>query len=397
MRNIIISGGELFNKGAQAMTFITVSELKRIYPDHRILVLSPLDKHRPIQQQRQYAFQFIDWYPMKYAYAQKDKLIRSVCWLRNRKELEEVEAVYRNCDLLVDISGYALGAEWDYRYCNSFLEHLEFAKAFHVPIVLMPQSFGPFPFSGEKAHELDRRIREVFPYIGIICAREMKSYTALIDTYNLKNVVLKKDIVLNIREVNYGLIYNSIPQINLPEICQNAVGIIPNQRLLKYLSEEKLLAIYKDIIDELLNLGKNIYILRHAQADQALSKRISVLFFDNNRVRLIDQDFNVMEFEILVSRFQFFVVSRYHAIVHAYKHGIPCISLGWAEKYRELLETFRQEQFLFDVRCEYDRNQFLGAVDKMDQLHTCLQETLHKRLEEYQRTNIFEEIFGSGM
>ena len=29
MKNIIITGGELFNKGAQAMTFITVDEMKK--------------------------------------------------------------------------------------------------------------------------------------------------------------------------------------------------------------------------------------------------------------------------------------------------------------------------------------------------------------------------------
>ena len=40
MRNIIITGGELFNKGAQAMTFVTVNELKKRFPDHQIYLLS---------------------------------------------------------------------------------------------------------------------------------------------------------------------------------------------------------------------------------------------------------------------------------------------------------------------------------------------------------------------
>ena len=43
MKNIIITGGELFNKGAQAMTFITVDEMKKRFTDHNIYVLSEMD------------------------------------------------------------------------------------------------------------------------------------------------------------------------------------------------------------------------------------------------------------------------------------------------------------------------------------------------------------------
>ena len=46
MKNIIITGGELFNKGAQAMTFIAVDEMKKRFPDHQILVLSEMDLQR---------------------------------------------------------------------------------------------------------------------------------------------------------------------------------------------------------------------------------------------------------------------------------------------------------------------------------------------------------------
>ena len=63
MKNIIITGGELFNKGAQAMTFIAVDELKKRFPAHQILVLSELDLQRSKEEREQYAFQFIGWYP----------------------------------------------------------------------------------------------------------------------------------------------------------------------------------------------------------------------------------------------------------------------------------------------------------------------------------------------
>ena len=36
-KNIMIFGGEFFNKGAQAMSFITISRLKSEFPNHNVL------------------------------------------------------------------------------------------------------------------------------------------------------------------------------------------------------------------------------------------------------------------------------------------------------------------------------------------------------------------------
>ena len=70
MKNIIITGGELHNKGAQAMTFVTVIELKKRFPDHQIYLLSELDLNRPKDEKKKYAFEFTGWYPILFAKAQ---------------------------------------------------------------------------------------------------------------------------------------------------------------------------------------------------------------------------------------------------------------------------------------------------------------------------------------
>ena len=55
-RNILITGGELFNKGAQSMTFITVNELKKRFPNHEILLSSSRDFKRDYEEKQQYNF-----------------------------------------------------------------------------------------------------------------------------------------------------------------------------------------------------------------------------------------------------------------------------------------------------------------------------------------------------
>ena len=43
MKNIIIVGGDFNNKGAQAMSFITISRLREHFPNHEILFASGMD------------------------------------------------------------------------------------------------------------------------------------------------------------------------------------------------------------------------------------------------------------------------------------------------------------------------------------------------------------------
>ena len=91
MNNIIITGGELFNKGAQAMTFVAVDELRKRFPEHEVCLLSEMDLERPEEERRKYAFGFTGWYPIKFARCQKNPLLRLICKLRNGTVLMQAE------------------------------------------------------------------------------------------------------------------------------------------------------------------------------------------------------------------------------------------------------------------------------------------------------------------
>ena len=95
MRNIIITGGELFNKGAQAMTFVAVDELKKRFPEHEIYLLSEMDLERPKAEREQYAFSFTGWYPIKFARCQKNLPLRLLCKVRKNNQLQ-LQLSYQN-------------------------------------------------------------------------------------------------------------------------------------------------------------------------------------------------------------------------------------------------------------------------------------------------------------
>lgn len=389
MRNIIITGGELFNKGAQAMTFVTVHELKKRFPDHVIYLLSEMDLARPKEERDRYAFGFTGWYPIKFAKAQKNPLLWLACRVRNGRELAQAETIYKNCDAMIDISGYALGSNWSFRNNDRYLNHLEFAKAFKIPVYLMPQSFGPFDF-GEEHPGIDQRCRELLPGCQAILAREQEGYDALINTYGLKNVQLAHDLVLNNKGIDLANIFKTVPQFELPEIAPNSIAVVPNGRNLTVGNNEEVLALYRAAIRRGLEQGKIVYLLHHAASDAKISAQLKEAFSEEERVILLEQEFSCLEFNELVKRFDYLMASRFHSIVHAFKNGIPCVTLGWAKKYDDLLDQFGQGDYLFDVRKGPSSEEITAAMDQLNGCRADESEKILSRLANVQQHNVFD-------
>ena len=273
MRNILITGGELFNKGAQAMTFVAVDEVKKRFPNHAVYLLSEMDLARPEAERKQYAFSFMGWYPIKFAKCQNNVLLRLLCLLRNKKELSEAEAIYRNCDAMIDVSGYALGAKWSVQNNARYLDHLEFAQSFGIPVYLMPQSFGPFSF-GEKHPGIDERCRRLLPGVKVILAREQEGYDELVNTYGLTNVRLAPDLVLNNKGIDLKNIFREMPELCVPDIHSESIAVIPNGRNLSAGNEEQVLGLYRAAIQHALENGKHVYLLHHATSDAEICSRL---------------------------------------------------------------------------------------------------------------------------
>src|SRR5690625_7730019 len=105
-----------------------------------------------------------------------------------------------------------------------------------------------------------------------------------------------------------------------------------------------MLKIYKKIIEVLIGKGVNVYLIRHSYEDIEACILIKELFENEEKVVLVSEEFSCIDYDELVVKFNYLIASRYHSIIHAYKNNIPCISLGWATKYYELLSLFEQNR-----------------------------------------------------
>lgn len=391
MRNIIIAGGGLVNKGAQAMTLISICELKKRYPDHRILLLSWNTGPEERKRYAMYDLELLAVPPLKFAGAARNPLKRAMYTLRYGKAFTDVDAIYRNTDLLIDISGYALGSIWSAKVCNDYLDNIEQALAYCIPVYLMPQSFGPFDYRDDAGRTVDARTRRLFPKVRHIFAREREGYDTLVSRYGLTNVTLTHDMVLASRIHDFSPALRGEIQWSLPEISGKSMCLIPNVRVGDN-GIHDIKKLYCTAIEAGLAQGLTVYITYHSTQDRGLCCDLKAAFADNDRVILLEHDHSCMEFNELVKKFRFVVASRFHAIVHALKNGVPCIALGWATKYMNLMKLFHQEQYVFDLRNTVDSSRVTRAVTQM--ADNCQQESqaICAALPELQKENVFDCI-----
>jgi colanic acid/amylovoran biosynthesis protein len=140
---------------------------------------------------------------------------------------------------------------------------------------------------------------------------------------------------------------------------------------------------------------KTVYLIRHSYEDIQACKMIKERFKNNDKVSLVVDDMNCIQFDRLVKNFDFIIASRFHSIVHAYKNNVPCIAIGWATKYHELLQTFKQEKYIFDVRHNIDITGIKKSLNTMLERYQKESETIKFLLKEIQSdSNIFDIIGG---
>ncbi|MBQ8830085.1 MAG: polysaccharide pyruvyl transferase family protein [Oscillospiraceae bacterium] len=389
MKYIIIAGGGLVNKGAQAMTLISVCELKKIYPDHKILLLAWNTGAGERKRHEMYDLELLQVPPLKFSGAAANPLKKVFYSLRYGNAFTKADEIYRNTDLLIDVSGYALGSNWSEKVCNDYLDNIEHALAYGVPVCLMPQSFGPFDFEGEAGARIDERIRKLLPKVKLICAREEEGYNALKNSYGLNNIVLTKDMVLASKIHDYTPALKGKLEYSLPDIAENSMCVIPNVRVADS-GVNNIESLYLAAINAGLEQGLKVYITYHSTQDMELCAKLKAEFAENGDVILLEHDHSCIEFNELVKQFRFVAASRFHAIVHALKNGVPCVALGWAVKYIDLMDIFGQSAYMFDLRNETAPEDIQAAVSAMNENHAAESQKIKAALPALQEVNVFD-------
>lgn len=361
MKNIIITGGELFNKGAQSMTFMTVDKMKQKYPDAEIIVLSTKDYERSSKEKEEYDFKILPFttgwvYELSggvtNALWKVKNTIKTSSYKKYEVEKEELKKILEHTIYMIDVSGFAFSSQFSTNRSVDFLLRIYLAKKFNIPVVIMPQSYGPFDFKGKDKLIINQLAKRTLSYPEVIYTRENEGHKMMEETFGLKNLKRSTDMVLLNKSIDYSNVYaNDLDHLKSFNI-EKGVGVVPNKE--NFSRGDNVLKVYKTIIETALKNNKVVYILRHSHDDKEACSIIKDAFRENENVKLINDDISSIEFDMIVENLELIIGSRFHSIVHAYKKSVPVIGIGWATKYHELLARFDQSRYMFDVRKDID-------------------------------------------
>ncbi len=390
--NIIIIGGELFNKGAQAMTFTVVDQMSKRFPEKDIILLSGRDYQRSTDEKSQYTFEILPWG----AEIQLPLLSPSMKYFNTTEftndVVEQIHEALENCSFLIDINGYAFSSQCSFRGSIIYINNIIIARKFGMPMYIFPQSIGPFDYEMAKKQVINPLMETYLQYPEVICPREVEGVESL-TPYTRDNVQREFDIVLQKQGYDIRNIYLDKPNLRYEKIQSDAVGIVPNSKVFEHADHEDLYSLYDAAIEKLLSENRTIYILRHSVEDLDLCRNIKRQFRNNERVILLEDELNAIELEHIINQFDFLIGSRYHSLIHAYKNHTPVITIGWAIKYKSLLRDFNQGEYFFEGREKINEKEFTVAVSKMSEQYSRESSTIETKLKIVQQNNLFNRLF----
>lgn len=372
--------------------------LKAIYPDCEVVGFS-----NKYDNPEQYSFKLLpydDYTRLVFKYRLNEiPMLAPVLttlagrWRKSDKwqgKIAEMEDTLREADAIFDASGYTLGSGWSMAAGGLLLQTIEIAKRYGKPIILMPQSFGPFDWDEEGSDAFLERVREDLAYCTKIYARETEGYECL-KALGLSDVELSTDLV--IREKLFpsaSEIYASGKAKEITYPSPGSVGFIINENVFRIGDPDAVLNLYAKTLDKLLDSGEKVCVLTTSTADMALVEDVLSRTANRDQVEIIRGEYSSPELISLIGKFKYVVASRYHSVVFAYRSGVPAIILGWASKYADLAAHFDQQDYLFDVR-EPGVDAILGKIERMSANHESESRRIKECLEKLQTTSVVED------
>lgn len=337
--NIILSGVETNNKGAELMLYAILQEIEKRHPEATVYL--------PVGSVRQ----GLDYLQTKVdvRYKPFEKFNNLLERLRIKRVLNKV-GVHPLCftdiytlprvDYFIDGSGLrfsdkmSASTKIESRRWKALLSKNKKAGA---KVVFLPQAFGPFDKPTTR-----QTISYVNQHADIIFSREAIStkYLESSGMVDMQKVFECPDFTVLVS----GIIPSQF------ENLKDAICIIPNMQMVDQgvLSEEEYVIYLKKIMESLLSVGEEVFLLNHqGKRDEVLGRKCEASM-GGGRVKFLT-GLNALEVKGLISQSKMVITSRFHGAVSALNSCVPCLATSWSHKYEELFKTYKQTNCVLPV------------------------------------------------
>lgn len=248
---------------------------------------------------------------------------------KNLFKRAKMKQMIKKCDVVIDITR---GDSFTDLYGNARFLRLtkikEIVEDLGIPLILAPQTYGPFQKEGNK-----RYARKIIEAANFVMSRD-KASAVYIDNFCNKEVFVTTDLA-------FGLPYikSDKERQGLIKVGINPSGLLSTKKSEGTNLNNELSVDYDKYINQLLDYLENsgnyeIHLIPHVGQD-------AVQFFKNGRENVIAHEAfeTPIEAKNCISQMDIFIGSRMHATIGALSSGVVTIPVAYSRKFSGLFES----------------------------------------------------------
>ncbi len=221
-----------------------------------------------------------------------------------------------------------------------------------TPVVKCAQALGPFK------NPINRWAAKVFlPRMTAIVSRGAITHSYL-ETLNLKNVTAGADYAFLLEVTNAEATQAKKKFSTKMLNGKKVVGVSPSVVMQKKVDAKG--GDYTNeivtFVDYLVSQGYGVMLVPHSvrsntdkthNNDLPLCTTIYDELKDTSSVLFLNQELGSQELRYWIGECDYFIASRFHAMVSSLAMGVPTLVIGWSHKYREVLDMFELSEWAF--------------------------------------------------
>jgi len=345
--NIYVVGTNFVNKGAELMLHAIMQQTAQ-WPNPPGIAGDL--RHGSFEQRDQVGMRHFIWRPLQGNFAPAVLMNAATSMMPKGMRESKHYVVESELDGVLDASGLLYSSQ-----CKtiSTVVRKDMFKRFAKrgkPVVLMPQSFGPFEEPVQRAAMI-----EMLNTATITYAR---------DNTSLKYI---QELTPNNDRIRLAPDFTNLCKVELPakyEFVKDYVLIVPNVKMTTKTDasvSDAYIPFLQNVVSYLRKEGQQVALLVHSEDhDKDVADALNASLSEPLKT-IVEPD--ALAIKALIGASRGLVASRFHAVVSALSQGKPCLVTGWSHKYKELLGDYGQSDWLMNPTKDVTPvNEALGQI-----------------------------------
>jgi polysaccharide pyruvyl transferase WcaK-like protein len=221
--------------------------------------------------------------------------------------------------------------------------------------------------------------------------KDLQSFDLILARESLTYQILKSQGLNQVQLIADGAFLLEKEIMKLPLGWQEAATIGINYSPLVYKRNPQSKTAVIQLIQHILDATTyTIALLPHViidgNNDYEILQELKNEFKDSDRVLLLPNDLNAVQYKGYISKMQFFIGARTHATIAAYSCLVPTMVLGYSVKSKGIaMDLFGEEKLVLDIKELSNSNLLISKWEELHSEATEIKEVLALKIPEIQK------------